>query len=613
MGDPSIPSRDRFGGSLQGSNYNLGPLPPLNSFSGTVDEQIQKAKEWRQKHKPQQQDQQTPSRSASYATATATLTSANASLANASQRASGYNSSSQHTPSRSAHRHRYQNRYENQGQHQSYQSPSHHAPYNLPQSSPASNAPYHQPPVSALPYHPHHQNNPYHNGPPGAVGFTPAPATLWQPNPDHSGTPSYDQIYPYAHQSSATGHYQYNNQSIDPTYHQPQATPYNSYHLERPYRAPHNQHGAQPPYPPQPTAPEYPQQYGYVYPAQPTAPNYPQQHGYAAAQPSHPQYPQQHGYAAQPNSYGYQPQAAQLSQGHYHQRHEALPQRPNQSQDASVTNFSLPPVQQQTVYGQTRAESNLRPKPQPTTPASPRTANSSEDEDWKAFEAEVVCKAPTAASAAVVARNFNEPFPSNFGASRLTTPKSSSHLLESVSTEIPAGDAPQPTALELPHVEPSEPCSVEVSAGDAVRSTTPDLPLGSPVATSPAKITSDDAVRPAVPEPAPDLPLDPGVEVPAGDAVQPTPPGPADPEGSALIETPAGALDQPALDQPTESELCPRAKNWGKALRKNVAIKTSIEGFPLGPLQYTPVDEEDDEMIQDSELLAISFQVLRTS
>lgn len=611
MGDPSTPSHDGCGDSQHGFNYNLGPLPPLNSFSGTVDEQIQKAKEWRQRHKPQQADpaalsaQHTPSTSAPYH---ANATSANISPANASHGASWYN-----PPSRNAHR--YHNRYENSARHRSrrsHQSPSHHAPYNLPRSSPASTAPYHQPPVGTPLYHPHQ------TAAPGAVGFAPALAASWQTNPAHSGLPPYNHTQPYDHQSSATSHHQYNNQSTNPTYHQPPVAPSNSSHLDQRYRDAPDPYGSQPRGPSQPTAPEYHQQYRYSaqeidphyqqygYTAQPAVPEYPPQYGYftqpAASKPAAPDYSRQHESTAQPNPYGHQFQTVQLHQGYCHQHHAASAKTPNQSQNPSTTSFSSPPGRKQAVCGLPRAGSHGHPNPQSpsiaphssdlTTATSPHTANSSEDEDWKAFEAEVV-KAPTAASSALVARNFSRLSLFSSSASRPTTLKPTSQPLESSSTETPAGDAPQSTISELPHSQPAETCSVELSAGGVLRPTVSVLPLALQVVPSLVEVGFDDAVRQALPELTSNLPLEPGVVIPAGTSEQ-----------TISDQT---ASHQPASDHTAESQLRPRAKDWDEALRDNLAIETSIDGFALGTIQYITVNEEDEEMNQDSMLLAITF------
>lgn len=174
-----------------------------------------------------------------------------------------------------------------------------------------------------------------------------------------------------------------------------------------------------------------------------------------------------------------------------------------------------------------------------TVAAFAQTTNFSEDEDWEAFEAEVVDKAPTVSSAAAVARNFNKLSLASSGASLLTAPKSTSHLLfESSSTETPTGDSCQPNAPGPVDCALDSPASVQTFAGASAQSVS----------------------------------------------------------------------DQLGPDQPAKPELRPSAKNWRKALRTNLAIETAIDGFPLGLLQYTTVDE-DDEMNQDSTLPAVNFSL----
>lgn len=493
MSDPPTPARDRFGGSRRPSNYNLSPLPPLSSFSGTVDEQIKKAKEWREKHQQQQQSpaiapaQHTPSRNA---------LATNASPSNVTQSASWPTSSPNNALSRDA-----QSFYQQQPQ-----GPSQY-PLNKPYSS---NAP---PPYPFYPGNCHYSSGP---AAPAVVGSTPAVTNTLQPNPVQSSPSSYSHAVPYG--QPRPNDYQFNTQSIAAGYQQPFAPSPSPSYLDQPPQA------------------RSTQQYGYA-----------NLHQFLTGRPD-------------------------LADA-YHLR-----------QNASNTCTSLPAGIQQAAYSQHQPEPHLHsqlpalhkslgtvpPSDSPNTTGPPELACSSEDEDWKAFEAEVINNAPTAASAAAVARNIAVKSDTRHAESSLS--------LETSSVQAPARDAARPIILEPLHGSPFEP--------------------------SPVEIGSHKAVRPAVPEAAP------------GPSAQPD------------------LVGKPAKDaaQPPESLLRPRAKHWSKALEKNINLQPSLEGFPLGTIgslknkdanldaenervdtrdveiQDTEVQDEEDDMNQDSTSLPMSLR-----
>lgn len=495
MGDPPTPARDRFGGSRRPSNYHpcLGPIPPLSSFTGTLDEQIRKVKEWREEH--QQQQQQPPAITPAQHTRSRNALATNASPANDSRSASWSTSSPNNAPLRNA-----QSFHQQQPQRPS-QNPSHNPyPANVP------------PPYLFYPGNRHYSSSP---AAPAVVGSTPAVTNTLRPNPVQSSPFSHHHAEPYG--QPRTNHYQFNTQSIAPGYQQPFAPSPSPSYLDQPPQA------------------RSTQQYGYA-----------DIHEFVADRPD-------------------------LADAHQLRR------------NAPGTGTLLPADTQQAVYRQHRPEPHLHsqlptlhknlgtapPSDSPTTTGPPEFACSSEDEDWKAFEAEVISNTPTAASAAAVARN----------------------------TAVKSGTRRAESRLSL------ESSSARAPARDAARPTTPELPQGSPFEPSPVEIGSHKAVRPAVPEAA------------SGPSAQPD------------------LVDKPAEDaaQPSESLLRPRAKHWSKALERNINLEPSLEGFPLGTIgvlknkdtnldaenervgtrdievQDTEVQDGEDDMNQDSTLLPMSL------
>lgn len=215
----------------------------------------------------------------------------------------------------------------------------------------------------------------------------------------------------------------------------------------------------------------------------------------------------------------------------------------------------------------------------------------SEDEDWKAFEAEVIYKAPTAASAAAIARNFKDISIFDSGIFLPAKCKPTVHLSDQDSSaELRAGVTPDQTTPKQAHALPNHPHSVGKSVGDAVRRVSSTSPVSSPVESSSVKINSNDAVSSVEPEAVLDLPVEPGVETCAGVSVQVDPiTSITEQFVSAQLACDKAASQEPAAEQPSttqspEPELRPRGKNWSKRLAKNLAIKPSIEGFRLGSI-----------------------------
>lgn len=360
---------DRFPGSRGPSHYN-GPsaFPPLDTFTGSIDERIQKAREWREQNLPQQQSSPASAASQNQSPARHSFT-----------HQSPRNAPSQHTPRRAS-------------RNEADQTPSRPAPQN--------NSSYHAS-HNASPHRPFHQNSSHHSPVPVAHA---APAVPWQPNLSQSSPPGYHHQY-HQPQPTASLH--------SHSYRQPTAPGYHHYHTV--------QSNA--------NAYDHPSRYA----AQPTATGYYQQHAAQQNLHGHPQpysahplvagYHQQ-AYAPQPNPYGYQtPCPAQPTETRHQQQHtpQSNVRAPLQRHlSLSFEQYQRPPAvapstpshpdPHQLVYGhpasQSSDSSTVPSNAAPTLAADSQAAAASEDEDWEAFEAEVIRNAPTIESAAAVARNF---------------------------------------------------------------------------------------------------------------------------------------------------------------------------------------------------------------
>lgn len=293
---------------------------------------------------------------------------------------------------------------------------------------------------------------------------------------------------------------------------------------------------------------------------------------------------QQYGYANYDQYLTGRPQQAFTAQKRwgYANEEEFLADRPNLAhaylqRKASFTGTSLPADTQQAVYSLHQPETLLHSQ-LPTLYDNSETAPPSDS---------LITTSPP--ELAWFSEDVDwEPFEAEVISN---TPASVSAAAVARNTVIQSGTRQNESSLSL------ESSSVQTHSRDAAHLSTPKPPQGSPFEPSPVEIDSHEAVRPAVPEAAPN---------------------------------PTAQSDKEDAARPLESQLRPRAKNWSKVLERNINLKPSVDGFPLGPIvknkntklnaenerleardveiQDTEDQDGDVEMNQDSTSLPISLR-----